>query len=842
MRNFSISTLAFILFALGGWTQAFGQCTGELLISAVLEGSSSNKCVEIYNPSASMVDLSLYSIELYSNGSATASSSDALAGMLAPGAYYLVCNPSTDGTLVSPDQTSGTVNFNGDDAFVVTQGIDIADVWGQIGVDPGSFWTGATSGINTQNNTWIRVNTTAADCAAGIAAFDPDVNYTSTDVINDVSALNSGVATSCSIVSSGLAVSSCDPADDTFTITIDPAATLGDAAGYTYVINSGSVMGPVAYGTPSVLGPFAADGTTTYDIIITDNGDDNCEMMVPTQTAPASCAGQGGPCTGAILITGVLEGSSSNKCIELYNTTAAEIDLSTYTIDFYNNGGTSANNVAMMGMIGAGEYFLVCDPALDGSLGIVPDFSVSGFLGFNGDDAFAINDGSANSDVFGEIGFDPGSAWTGSTSGFSTANATWCRTDLTSCNDGTSSFDPDALYASTGVQNDAACLNSGVSDVCTITGSGLQVSPCNSADDTFTITIDPTATMGDAAGYTYDLNGAGNVGPIAYGTPTVLGPFAADGSTSYDLVINDNTDVDCMMIVPTITAPAACSATGGCTGDLVIATYIEGSSSNKCIEIYNASAGMIDLSLYSIELYSNGGTSATSTDVLAGMLAPGAYYLVCNNNTSSALVVPDQYSGTINFNGDDAFVITGPNGVEDAWGQIGVDPGSAWTGSTSGCETSNQTWYNNLSGCSDGTAAFDPDAGYTCGAGSDDISGLNSGVAPVCSIDDAGLSVSACNANDDTFTISITPTASNGSAAGYSATVNGAAEAVVYAYGVETTFGPFGADGSTTYDIILTDDTNTSCSLTIPTITAPAACSTTEPCDSDAGVYPWDGN
>lgn len=840
MRKFNISILTCLLFCLAGWQQVSAQCSGELLISGMMEGSSNNKCIELYNTSAAPIDLSTYMLNWYSNGSATVTGGEAIVGTIGAGEYFLVCHPSLDPSfgIVADFSVAGFLGFNGNDAIAITGASGNSDVFGQIGVDPGDGWTGGTSGILTEESTWCR--TDLATCNDGSAAFDPDVLFASTGVQNDVACFNAGTSDACVITGSGLSVSACNTDDDTFTITIDPTAALGDAAGYTYDVNGGGAMGPVAYGTATVLGPFTADGATTYDIVIADNGDASCSLTIDQITAPAACLGMGG-CSGELLISAMMEGSSNNKCIELYNTTGAAIDLSTYMMNWYSNGSpTVTGGEALMGTIGAGEYFLVCHPSLDPAFGIIPDFSVTGFLGFNGNDAIAITGASGNSDVFGQIGVDPGDGWLGSTSGILTEESTWCRTDLTTCFDGMNTFDPDVQYTSTGVQNDAACLNSGTSDVCIIGGSGLQVSPCNSADDTFTITIDPTATLGDAAGYTYEVNSGGAMGPTTYGTATVLGPFAADGATTYDIIITDNADPACMMVIPTITAPAACSATGGCQGDLLISGYMEGNSSNKCIEIYNNSGAMIDLSLYTIELYSNGATSATTTGTLTGMLAPGAYYLICNANTSTSLIIPDEYSGAMNFNGDDALAIVGPNGTEDTFGQIGVRPSPAWIGTTSTCETANNSWFGKTN-CSDGTADFDPDAEYTCGAGADDISGFNSGTIPVCSIDDAGLLTGDCNANDDTFTISITPIATNGAATGYSVAINGAPTAVTFNYGDLNDLGTFTADGSTTYDIVITDENNSDCTLTIPTITAPAACSTTD-CDSDAGNYPWDGN
>ncbi|MCK7471803.1 MAG: hypothetical protein MZU95_14260 [Desulfomicrobium escambiense] len=43
----------------------------DLFISEYIEGSSNNKALEIYNGTRATVDLSIYSVALYSNGSAT---------------------------------------------------------------------------------------------------------------------------------------------------------------------------------------------------------------------------------------------------------------------------------------------------------------------------------------------------------------------------------------------------------------------------------------------------------------------------------------------------------------------------------------------------------------------------------------------------------------------------------------------------------------------------------------------------------------------------------------------------------------------------------------------------
>ena len=52
-------------------TFSFAQNCSQLFISEYVEGSGNNKALEIYNPTASAIDLSGYRIERFSNGSGT---------------------------------------------------------------------------------------------------------------------------------------------------------------------------------------------------------------------------------------------------------------------------------------------------------------------------------------------------------------------------------------------------------------------------------------------------------------------------------------------------------------------------------------------------------------------------------------------------------------------------------------------------------------------------------------------------------------------------------------------------------------------------------------------------
>ena len=64
--------------------------------------------------------------------------------------------------------------------------------------------------------------------------------------------------------------------------------------------------------------------------------------------------------------------------------------------------------------------------------------------------------------------------------------------------------------------------------------------------------------------------------------------------------------------------------------DVFISEYVEGSSNNKALEIYNGTALPVDLGAgqYTIEMYFNGGTSASLVHSLTGTIATNDVFVV----------------------------------------------------------------------------------------------------------------------------------------------------------------------------------------------------------------------
>ncbi|WP_404457345.1 5'-nucleotidase C-terminal domain-containing protein [Oceanobacillus kapialis] len=110
------------------------------------------------------------------------------------------------------------------------------------------------------------------------------------------------------------------------------------------------------------------------------------------------------------------------------------------------------------------------------------------------------------------------------------------------------------------------------------------------------------------------------------------------------------------------------------TDDLLISEYIEGSSNNKAIELYNGTGAEIDLSNYQLALYSNGNEEVNSTLDLNGMLASGEVYVIANSGAGPEITeVADTTSGVTNFNGNDAIVLSKNDEPIDVFGEIGND-------------------------------------------------------------------------------------------------------------------------------------------------------------------------
>lgn len=147
----------------------------EVFISEYVEGSSFNKGLEFFNPTDADIDLQAenYTVQVFSNGGATASATVSLEGTIpAKGTFILANGQAT----FASDQT-GNINFNGDDAVTLNRDGVLIDSLGKIGEDPGSEWGDAT--VGTQNDTLRRMESVCAGDTDPTDDFDPSVEWVS---------------------------------------------------------------------------------------------------------------------------------------------------------------------------------------------------------------------------------------------------------------------------------------------------------------------------------------------------------------------------------------------------------------------------------------------------------------------------------------------------------------------------------------------------------------------------------------------------------------------------------------------------------------------------------------
>ena len=129
---------------------------------------------------------------------------------------------------------------------------------------------------------------------------------------------------------------------------------------------------------------------------------------------------------------------------------------------------------------------------------------------------------------------------------------------------------------------------------------------------------------------------------------------------------------------------------GNYATDLFFSEYIEGSSNNKALEIFNGTGIPVDLSAYKVLLYPNGAATPNNTQTFpAGtMLAHNEVYVIANSQANATILAEADTTSTVTYyNGDDAIALVKTVGdvdeYVDIFGVIGNDPdgSSSITGS-----------------------------------------------------------------------------------------------------------------------------------------------------------------
>jgi hypothetical protein len=164
--------------------------------------------------------------------------------------------------------------------------------------------------------------------------------------------------------------------------------------------------------------------------------------------------------------------------------------------------------------------------------------------------------------------------------------------------------------------------------------------------------------------------------------------------------------------------PLSGSARAATPTELFFSEYVEGTSNNKALEIYNGTSTSVDLTAgqYVVQMYFNGATISGLNTSLTGSIAAGDVYVLANPLATSAILAQaDQITASSSwYNGDDAVVLRkgGVSGsIVDVIGQIGFDPGTEWgTGLTSTQDNTLRRKVTVTAGDTNSADAFDPSA------------------------------------------------------------------------------------------------------------------------------------
>jgi predicted extracellular nuclease len=163
--------------------------------------------------------------------------------------------------------------------------------------------------------------------------------------------------------------------------------------------------------------------------------------------------------------------------------------------------------------------------------------------------------------------------------------------------------------------------------------------------------------------------------------------------------------------------------------ELFFSEYIEGTSNNKALEIFNGTGAPVNLAAnnYVVDMCFNGSASCALNIPLTGTVASGDVYVLAQSAASPVILAQaDQTNGAGWFNGDDVVVLRKGATIIDVIGQLGVDPGAEWgTGLTSTADNTLRRKSTIQAGDPTTGNAFDPAAEWD-GFATDTFDGLGS--------------------------------------------------------------------------------------------------------------------
>jgi hypothetical protein len=407
----------FLLYLLCIPFLGFAQNPSDLLITEITDpqnSSTSGRYIEIYNSGNQDIDLSNgYALVRWTNASTTPQSSVGLTGIIPAGGFYVACNSATNflatyGVVASQSiGIGGPADSNGDDniALLAPDG-SIIDMFGVAGED------GSGTGHEFEDGRAERA------CSSTL----PTTTWQASDwnIDNDSGGGNGPQYA---------------PADfDPFSWVCITTNVSGctDTSAVNYNANATTDDGSCCFLSGCTdSSAFNYDATVCYDdgsCIVLELGCTDISAMNFDSTANTS----NGSCIYLadkidLFFSEYGEGSSYNKYIEIYNSTANPVDLSSYALTRVSNAPTTVGVYEYWvvfdsgAVILANDVYIVAHPSADSIILAQADMTYSVLS--NGDDGFALVYGSKPSspvlpgneyiilDFLGDFLGDPGFGW-----------------------------------------------------------------------------------------------------------------------------------------------------------------------------------------------------------------------------------------------------------------------------------------------------------------------------------------------------------------------------------------------------------------------------------------------
>ena len=480
-----------------------------------------------------------------------------------------------------------------------------------------------------------------------------------------------------------------------------------------------------------ILTTASQESGTAYTITVNNVEDLNGNVILPNSTVNFTGYTPGsGP---DLFFSEYIEGSSQNKALEIYNGSGATVDLTNYRIAqaVNGNGWQYWHEFPAGSTLVDGEVWVITTDEADAQLQAVADeiLSYPSVVHHNGDDARGLEkttDGGTSwtlLDIIGNPDEDPGNGWDVAGTPAATYDHTLVR--KSSITEGTADWTTSAGTTAGDSQWMVYPIDTfeylgyhGENDTTPPTLASANATSSNAVEVTFDEQVDQT-TAETIANYSVANLTITDAILQSLGKTVQLITTAQDPGYAYTVTVNNVEDLAGNVILPNSTIGFTGYEEGPTEGQLIFSEYIEGSSNNKALELYNASSLTVFLDNYRIAQSVNGnGWQYWHNFPTGATLAPGDVWVLCADEAAQTILnVADEalaYPSVTHFTGNDARGIEMTTDGGATWTLIDLigiptdDPGTGWDVAGVTAATQNHTLVRKTaieSGNTDWTAA-----------------------------------------------------------------------------------------------------------------------------------------